>query len=483
MLTTFDNAEKQHLRRKELERHIQIIASAGATSDLELYSDNPDLTAAADNVTGKPLNKAATSQEDVVIIQRRPRRPVIILVVAILVVITVLWSVVNSSLHSPYPTEIKVDEVNTRYRRIFSLILDLQVTSRSTLEDKGSAQARALDWLANQDAATEIEDVRTRYSLATLYFSTHTNSTWSNTKNWLSADQVCVWYGVTCNPNKAKVTIVQELNLSANGLMGTLPEELSLLQRDCHVLDLSANAIGGAIPETMGQSLKNLKRLYLGPNVFASTIPETLYELSHLTHLYIDSSQLVGTLSPSIKKLTSLHGLGLHNNDLTGSIPSTIGDLTELRVLNLDENHFNSSIPSSLGAMVGLVDLRLSQNSLIGAIPPQLENLMILEILYLDQNSLTGSIPDGLSGRLPFLSELHLYNNFLTGRVPSALGFPPFLQALYLDGNDFTGSMPKSICDRRDEGVLHDLWADCGEPVEIECSLDSCCTHCLPEVP
>ena len=57
MQTTFENTEKQHLRRKELERHMQIISSAGGISDLEEFSDNLDIQGLADDMTGQPLTK------------------------------------------------------------------------------------------------------------------------------------------------------------------------------------------------------------------------------------------------------------------------------------------------------------------------------------------------------------------------------------------------------------------------------------------
>jgi hypothetical protein len=50
---------------------------------------------------------------------------------------------------------------------------------------------------------------------------------------------------------------VVALNLSSNGLAGTLPAEIALLQADLRVLDLSKNDIEGNIPAAI-EGLHNL---------------------------------------------------------------------------------------------------------------------------------------------------------------------------------------------------------------------------------
>ena len=481
MQTTFKNAEKQYLRRKELARHLEVIASAGATFEPELYSDTPDLAGLADDLTGgQPLTKSPPVSDGSVTGRRRPKERLAAYLILVLVTLVVLWSVLSASISRPSSSVTRVDEGTARYRHLFSFVLDFKITTRNALELEHSAQAQALNWLAFQDTTDDVEDLRTRFSLATLYFSTNTNGTsWKNNDEWLSKNPVCLWYGIECMKTQADVYLVRAVNLSANGLDGTIPEELSLLQHDCQVLDLSYNKIRGEIPSTMGKNMQNLQRLYLGPNSLSSTIPESLYELDLLTHLYIDSCDLQGTISESIDKMKKLQGLGLHGNRLSGTLPASLGALTGLRVLNLDANQLDGTIPPTLGLLTGLVDLRLDQNSFRGHIPTQLARLNLLEILYLDNNQLSGHVPEAVANSVPFLNELHLHNNELTGTVPNGFANAPFLQVVYLDGNDFTGMMPKAVCDRRRDGVLEDLWADCAEPAKIECY--DCCTRCLPE--
>lgn len=132
-----------------------------------------------------------------------------------------------------------------RYNRLFSQILDWGATPRAMLENVSSGPARALHWLSYEDElilkqfdkGISIETIRTRFVLATLYFSTHNRSVWGESSSWedatfwLSASPVCKWHGVECLKDEFGsdlIGLITSLNLSANGLEGQLPDELSL---------------------------------------------------------------------------------------------------------------------------------------------------------------------------------------------------------------------------------------------------------------
>lgn len=208
---------------------------------------------------------------------------------------------------------------------LFSQILDWEITPRDVLENVTTAPARALHWLSYEDTMVlkefgtgiSVETIRTRFALASLYFSTQSTtfvndafsrSSWVDKTLWLTGYSVCQWFGVECMEDEfgqSSLGRVKSLNLSSNGLEGQIPDELGLFQLDIRALDLSGNAIGGTIPETIS-ALKNLNDLYLGPNRLRSSIPEVLYQLSHLTHLYLNDCTLSGTISTSIGNLKSI---------------------------------------------------------------------------------------------------------------------------------------------------------------------------------
>lgn len=397
MLNTFENAERQHLRRKDREKNLQTIEHISRNA-LFLSLDQTNLAPAADALNGVSLTKNQSLPS--------PRRVATAfsssgarrggVFGASIVVCFVTAILLGSLLSVPIgkePTDHAETDDSTqelaRYNHLFSLILDWGLTPRDELETKASASHQALEWLAFDDRGYDnAETLRTRFALATLYFSTHRSESrkWINENHWLSSYPVCLWHGVTCRDESDTIGLVKAVNLSANALEGELPREIALLQRDIQSIDLSSNSIGGTIPDL--SPLKNILHLYLGPNEFVSSIPSSVYQLSHLTHLYLNDCRLKGKLDKSIAQLSNLQGLGLHNNQFTGPVPAEIGTLTDLRVCYLDGNLFSGKIPSVLPSK--LVDLRLRRNKLQGAIPKTLATARFLQILYLDNNELEG---------------------------------------------------------------------------------------------
>ncbi len=66
---------------------------------------------------------------------------------------------------------------------------------------------------------------------------------WANSAGWLNPyANVCTWFGVTCKDDR-----VVGLNLTGNGLAGTLSEKIADLA-SLEVLDLSDNGIGCVFP-------------------------------------------------------------------------------------------------------------------------------------------------------------------------------------------------------------------------------------------
>ena len=73
-----------------------------------------------------------------------------------------------------------------------------------------------------------------------------------------------------------------------------------------------------------------------------------------------------------------------------------------------------------------------------------------------------------------FLKKNMFYLIYEIGTIPSTLGNLSSLYKLLLFNNNLTGAMPSEVCDLRTT-TLSDLFADCSQPVEVECS---CCTEC-----
>ena len=302
MLNTFENAERQHRRRLERERHMNIletITSNDGTFQMPLESD--EMLPAVDALSGtsiplaEPQGQVYFSEKQSRFHCMRHNRIAISAVVLVVLAILLSFSLgvdlgeregeadANKNIGSPQrpPTTPPADDGLERYNNLFSQILDWGFTPRTVLEDVSSSPARALHWLSYGDTLTmnsnqnsmSLETTRTRFTLATLYYSTQntsfqgnlwTKSSWVDETNWLSAYPVCEWYGVSCLQDEfgdGSLGLVQSLNLSGNGLQGLLPNELGLLQLDVRILDLGGNEIRGTIPENLAV-LGNLSKYY-----------------------------------------------------------------------------------------------------------------------------------------------------------------------------------------------------------------------------
>lgn len=297
MMNTFENAERLHLRRLEREKQLRIMGSV-SDNDGTFILPADDKLHVVDVMSGLPLAQPPPGERHA---SERPRGRflwcknnkyailgTVVVIAMILVAFTVGFDAGEEEEEAQEFRDIEKtvaeeppvseDKGLERYNDLFSQILDWNLTPQSVLEDVASAPGRALNWLAYEDILTvnshlagmSMETIRTRYALATLYFSTQNSSfvsdsigssSWTDKGNWLSSFPVCQWYGVTCLDNQVagQLGLVSELNLTNNGLAGELPNELGLLLLDIQSIDLSSNAINGAIPESF-RMLKNLSK-------------------------------------------------------------------------------------------------------------------------------------------------------------------------------------------------------------------------------
>ena len=227
-----------------------------------------------------------------------------------------------------------------------------------------------LSWGATDcNAVTEIPKTECQ-ALLDLYNSTD-GPNWLNRSGWNDNDTPCSWFGIKCDSGE-----VFYLNLTDNGLNGTLPNSLGNLSR--------------------------LELLYLDSNNITGSIPESLGNLSGLYELDLSSNNITGSIPESLGSLNNLVEILLASNNITGSIPE-LGNLDELRVLQLSNNKITDSIPESLGNLDLLYVLYLDNNQLTGSIPNSLVNIKA-KTCYLGNNHLTVTDPDSNPTLISFLN-------------------------------------------------------------------------------
>lgn len=270
-------------------------------------------------------------------------------------------------------------------------------------------------------------------ALVALYNATD-GANWTDNTNWLSANPVSTWFGVTVIGDR-----VTEVVLTLNNLVGTLPTEIGDLNAVTN-FDLEDNFIASSIPIEIGM-MTSLNNLDFDGNLFSGSIPTEIGNLTSLTSLDFDGNQFTGAIPTEIGNLVNLSYVGLSDNMLSGSIPTEIGALILLNELWIDNNQLIGQIPVEIGDLAILTGLWLGGNQLMGSIPSQLGNLSNLMTLSLRDNLLTGSIPVEL-GSLSNLADLELQRNLLSGTIPIELGNLTNVTRLRLNVNQLTGTIP-----------------------------------------
>jgi len=306
----------------------------------------------------------------------------------------------------------------------------------------GCAATRLLGALAtlalaglSAPAAAQVDE---RAILEAFYDSTGGDN-WTNNTNWKDDSRdIGEWFGVGVDRSGRVIS----LELSSNGLTGSIPPELGRLA-DLRLLHLAFNSLTGSIPSQLGD-LDQLESLILAFNSLTGSIPDSLGELSSLWQLLLSWNDLTGTVPSELGALANLLTLDLSSNELTGTIPRSLGELSNLVGLLLGDNDLTGSIPADLGSLSNLVSLDLSSNDLTGTVPAELGNLADLVGLSLESNRLVGRIPQEL-GELSSLRHLNLSSNELTGSVPVELGGLSDLQSLVLSSNELDGAIPSEL--------------------------------------
>ncbi|XP_060168179.1 probable LRR receptor-like serine/threonine-protein kinase At4g37250 [Lycium barbarum] len=235
--------------------------------------------------------------------------------------------------------------------------------------------------------------------------------------NWDYNDATpCLWTGVTCAPDKFRVT---SLVLPNSKLLGSIPEQLGFIQH-LHTIDLSNNILNGTLPISL-LNASELQVLNLSVNAFAGNVP---------------------------KKLTSLQNLkvvSLRNNLFSGTVPS---GFQFVEVLDLSSNLLNGTLPDEFGGD-SLKYLNLSSNKLSGLVSPQFaKKIPVNATIDLSFNNLTGEIPES-SALLNQKTEFFEGNTDLCGKplkklctIPSTLSSPPNIST---DNPPAIAAIPKEI--------------------------------------
>ncbi|KAJ0768862.1 putative protein kinase RLK-Pelle-LRR-XI-1 family [Helianthus annuus] len=197
------------------------------------------------------------------------------------------------------------------------------------------------------------------------------------------------------------------LDLSANQLNGSIPKELTNLQK-LQTLNLSVNNFEGQLPSNFG-NLSQLKILNLGMNSISGLIPLDIASLENIEHVDLSHNNLMGPVHPEFGKLTYLD---FSSNKLSGNVQFQC-NACYLRYLNLSMNLMTGAITSLLDCNY-LRSLDITNNSFVGE---ELNRTEFTELVILNQypNNLTAIVPSHSSVQD---RESGLSCNALSGQSP-----------------------------------------------------------------
>jgi hypothetical protein len=251
-------------------------------------------------------------------------------------------------------------------------------------------------------------------------------------------------------------------------------------------VDLSANKISSTIPNNIFINSYSQLVLSMKNNLISGTIPSSLFS-SNMIVFDLSGNKLSGTISPNIINIApQIQQFIIERNYITGSLPSNLNNaiFPNCFKFNIANNLISGTLPSLslynlttpyLGApdftfFNGYVYFLTHNNKISGVIPSFAINSFLAPTTFdLSQNMLTldsnsfSNIENNISyinlqynnitylppvlfsntSKFVSLKSLNLASNFITGTLPSLFK----IQYLNLERNLFTGAIPSDFID------------------------------------
>ena len=251
--------------------------------------------------------------------------------------------------------------------------------------DPFSPQALAYNWTVGDPNLEEYPDwrVRQRFALATFYYATGGLHHWDNDDGWLSYHHhECFWYSYTSFNTSALVASELPYFPELVARYEELTGDPYNLQNPCH-----EDPNNPVIPKGGGR----YQIISFIINGLQGTLPRELFLLDTLKSIVI-FDDVQAELTADIQNLPNLISLALPAS--TGTIPSEVGLLSNLIMLTFvplvggaddPQSEFTGSLPTELGNLSNLMHFTMERNSITGPIPSEMGRLSdLLEFIIFE---------------------------------------------------------------------------------------------------
>lgn len=185
----------------------------------------------------------------------------------------------------------------------------------------GTAVVSASTGAVEADVAVTV-DISQRSVLLEIYRAMGGDE-WMRNLNWGTAAPLDMWHGVVTDA-EGNVT---KLDLSRNGLSGTIPPAIGMLESLVFLILETNGRLSGPIPPELG-NLDNLALLWLEHNELTGSIPSELGDLPSLVSLKLSHNGLTGQVPPRFANLGYLDVLAIDNTALSGRLPRELLDIS-----------------------------------------------------------------------------------------------------------------------------------------------------------
>lgn len=321
-------------------------------------------------------------------------------------------------------------------------------------------------------------------ALTALYNAT-AGDQWHNKTGWMvPGSRVCDWYGVrNC----------EFLALDANGLQGTLPQELMLLTNftffnvsgnrlsgtldptlsrwsTIETFDVSFNFLTGTLPSEYGLGWPNIVSFSVKRNNFSGSLPSTYANWLKLTVFVCGFNNFSGTLPPGLGAWRQLFRFAVDANNFTGTLPVEYANWSHMMFVTFNENPITGTLPPEYGnwsteTFAGhstfisgtlpdaykfwgdrILAFRMRHTLVEGTLPASYKAWVSISLFQANENRLTGSLPPEYAA-WSSIASFSVSTNRLTSTIPPAYANWKMLKLLSVHENELSGALPPFLAD------------------------------------